>query len=118
MTAFFVGAKKADCVPIIPSAIASIHIFCVKNPRPAMAIIPTSARLTQRNITPRSTLSAIWPAMAQKIRKGPVKMSEAIGTFMASGTLGKKFVRPAKVIKAISAFFSALSLKVPASNKT
>ena len=116
-TAFFVGEKNPLCAPIKPRASARILTSTNQKPIAAIHMMMISMRLTQRRIMPRSTLSAIWPAIEQTKVKGPVKIRAAIGTRTLDGRSDKNAMPP-NVIRAIKAFFSALSLNVPVWSKT
>jgi hypothetical protein len=47
------------------TAAISSHSVCVIQPAAATAMMPISSSLTQRASLPFSTLSAIWPAVAE-----------------------------------------------------
>ena len=93
------------------TAATSSHRVCVIQPMPATSMMAISSHLTKRARRDFSTLSAIWPAVAENTTYGRMN-SAGMTMFSVAGLIEVQF-SASKVSITSSAVLNRLSLKAP-----
>ena len=108
---YLMGPNTVECRPMRKRASSSRGRLSRVKPAAASSMMAISAALTMRIRRALSYLSAICPALAEKRKKGRMKIARQ--AFASS--LGSREVKraPWKLMRMTSAFFSTLSFSAP-----
>src|SRR5262249_21347893 len=108
---YLTGPNTVECTPIRKSAATSCQRLLERKPHAASDITAISKTFTARAIEDFSSLSASWPAVAEKRKKGRRKSPRS----SVASALGSALVRcPARnVTSVMSAVLKTLSLNAP-----
>ena len=109
--AYFTGPKRVECTPMRNTAAYSSAGWRATKPVAAMAITAISRFFTKRMSAPFSTLSAIWPEVADRSTKGAMKTAPIAKPAVAGST--PPHCAAWKVASSVNANLSRLSFAAP-----